>query len=140
MNRVTLANLPWSSVDESMAARIPCDSPEQHRDWLRRLVDSGQARVSQIMQDGKQTGLLCWAIDEGAAREFVVVASFCESADGQPVTRELVEAAEALARRENCISLRLATVRRAVASVACSAFGFRVSEIVLRKSLLNGKE
>ena len=60
---------------------------------------------------------------------------FGETPDGRPITDEIGRACEALARAEKCTSLRFHTCRRAMARFAVEKFGYRISEIVMRKTL-----
>jgi len=63
------------------------------------------------------------------------MAMFGETPDGRPITDEIGRACEALARAEKCTCLRFHTCRRAMARFAVEKFGYRISEIVMRKTL-----
>lgn len=139
ISRLILDRGPWDAIDEDFAARIPFDSPHESKDLLRRLVTSGKSTAHRILTpSGERIGLLVTRIEEGnEGRELVCQAVFMDSPDCQPLTRQFAEANEALARAEKCTCLRFHTCRPQMARFAADNYGYRASEIVMRKTLSN---
>ena len=136
ISRLLLERAPWDAVDSEFERRIPFDSPHESAGLLQRMVAEGTAHVHRFIRNGERIGLLVTRIDDGnLGREFVCIAMFAETADGRPITAEIGRACEALARAEGCTCMRFHTCRPAMARFAVEHFGYRVSEIVMRKTL-----
>lgn len=136
ISRLILERAPWDKVDDSFAAQIPFDSPHESADLLRRMVAAGQSTAHQLHHNGKRVGLLVTRCEEGnMGRELVCQAVFMADPEGIPLTREFAEACEALALAEGCCVLRFHTCRPQMARFACENYGYRISEIVLRRTL-----
>jgi hypothetical protein len=97
------------------------------------MCESGEAQLYRLIEDGRRVGMLVCKVDEGAARELVLVAAFC--AGSESFSRDLGRAAEVIARQRGCVSIRFHTVRPALARIAADEFGYRLSEIILRKNV-----
>lgn len=129
-----LERAPWDAIDDEFQARIPFDSPHESADLLARLVREGSATSHRLMHDGRRVGLVITRVDEGnTGRELVLVAAYCDAE--APLSREIADAVEALARAERCASIRFHTVRPAAARYAVDQYGFRLTELVLRKNV-----
>lgn len=136
VSRLLLARTPWDASDEAFAAKIPFDSPHESKDLLARLVKSGAATAHAFMWEGQRVGVLITRVEEGnMGRELVCMAMFGATPSGEPMTAEIGRACEALARAEKCCCLRFHTCRPAMARYACEVAGYRISEIVCRKTL-----
>lgn len=136
ISRLILDRGPWDAIDEAFAAKIPFDSPHESKDLLRRLVAAGQSTAHRLTHEGKRIGLLVTRCEDGNdGRELVCQAVFMDSPDGLPLTRPFADACEALARAEGCNVLRFHTCRPQMARFAADHYGYRASEIVMRKTL-----
>ena len=124
---------PWDALDSEYEKRIPYDAPADHVDCLRRMVAAGEAFLYHLESGGERVGLAVVKVDDGAARELVLVAVFCDG--GAPFSREIAHAAERIARELRCISIRFHTVRPAAARLAADEFGYRLTEVVMRKTV-----
>lgn len=132
-SRLLFERAPWDAIDAEFEKRIPFDSPSDWRDVLSRMCQSGEAFSYRIVEDGQRIGVLVCKVDEGAARELVVIAAYC--AGSSPFAREIARAAESIAREERCISIRFHTVRPAAAQLAAQEFGYRLTEVIMRKNV-----
>lgn len=132
--RLLHSTLPWEEVDSHFEERIPFDSPTESGDYLRRLVDAGQATRHRLVAGGKTSGIVVTRVETGSlGRELVCLAAY---SDARPaLSADLAEAIELLARAEHCSSIRFHTVRPGLVKVSCE-LGYRVSEIVLRKDIV----
>ena len=129
-----LARAPWDAIDDAFQALIPFDSPHESADLLARMVREGSATHHRLVHEGRRVGLIVTRCEQGSAgRELVLIAAFCASE--QPLSAEIAEAVESLARAEGCASIRFHTVRPAAARYAAEHYGFRLTELVLRKTL-----
>lgn len=142
--RLLLQRCPWDAIDSAFEQRIPFDEPSENADLLSRMVREGRATRYRLddKESGERIGSLIVRVEEGSAgRELVAVAAFvCDSArraQAWSVTSSalLADALDALARAEGCCSIRIHTVRPGMARIACDDHGYRVSEIVLRKTV-----
>jgi hypothetical protein len=136
ISRLLLDRAPWDAIDDSFAARIPFDSPHESSDLLRRMVAAKTSTAHRFILDGQRAGLLITRIEEGTAgKELVCQAMFAETPDGLPITELIGAACENLARLEGCNCLRFHTCRPQMARFAADRFGYRLSELVMRKTL-----
>lgn len=136
ISRLLFERAPWDSVDASYAARIPMDSPHESADLLARMVQSGDVTPFRITFGPERVGLLLVRVEEGSlGRELVVVSAFMQRGDGHPLSREFAAAIEELAAKEGCNVIRFHTVRPGAARLAAEEFGYRITEIVLRKNV-----
>ena len=136
ISRLILERGPWDYVDDTFAARIPFDSPHESRDLLARMVREGTSTAHRLVVDGRRCGLLVTRCEDGnQGRELVCQAVFLDHPADDPLTKPFADACEALARAEGCNVLRFHTCRPAMARFACENYGYRVSEIVLRRTL-----
>ena len=134
LSALLLRRAPWDAVDSSFAARIPFDSPSQTTDDLVRRVRDGVAVSHQLIHNGSRCGLVITEVEHGSAgRELVVVSAFSDSPE--PLSDALAEAMEAIGRAEQCVSIRFHTIRPAAARYAAERHGFRLTELVMRKTL-----
>lgn len=97
------------------------------------MCAAGEASLYRLVEDGRRIGILVCRVDEGRARELVLVAAFCEGS--RPFARELAQAADHVARTLGCVSIRFHTVRPGAARIAAEEFGYRLTEVVLRKNV-----
>jgi hypothetical protein len=134
VSKLLFERAPWDALDAEFEKRIPFDSPSDWRDVLSRMCQSGEAFSYRLVENGKRVGVLICKVDEGAARELVVVAAYC--AGSQPFAREIGQAAELIAREQRCISIRFHTVRPAAARLAAEEFGYRLTEVIMRKNVV----
>ncbi|MGH8016971.1 MAG: hypothetical protein ACREIA_01565 [Opitutaceae bacterium] len=126
--------LPWHAIDSEFESRIPFDSPHESRDYLQRLVNSGIATRHRLVKESETVGIVITHVETGSlGRELVCIAAYSDSR--APLTDELFEAMELLARAERCVSIRFHTVRAALVRRAAEDMGYRVSEIVMRKNV-----
>jgi cytosine/adenosine deaminase-related metal-dependent hydrolase len=132
-SRLLLNRAPWDAIASEWERQIPFDDPAAHTDGLSRLVMSGAANCYHVVKDGERIGIVVTKVEESAARELVVVAIY--SASPEPISPQLAEAIEDLARAESCISIRFHTIRAAAARYAAERHGYRLTELVMRKSL-----
>lgn len=110
------------------------DSPSEHNDYLREMVKEGRATLHQLLVDGKRVGLTITTVEiHSAGRELVSIATYSNNTLG--ITPALSEALEEMARHENCQCIRLHTARHGLVKLATENYGFRISEIVLRKNI-----
>lgn len=128
-----LERAPWDALDDSFAARIPFDHPAGHVDDLQRLCAAGRASAHRLIVDDRRIGVAVIQVEEARFRELVVVAVF--SSSDAPISFELAQACEALARAEGCISIRFHTCRESAARFAAAHLGYRLTEIVMRKAI-----
>lgn len=138
ISRLILDRGPWDAIDEAFAAKIPFDSPHESKDLLRRLVEKGISTAHRLLTPtGQRIGLLVTRCEDGnEGRELVCQAVFMETPDPmQPLTRQFADACESLARAEGCNVLRFHTCRPQMARFAADNYGYRASEIVMRKTL-----
>lgn len=131
--RLRLERTPWDAVDDAYQARIPFDAPAAHADTLSRLVAAGAAAKHTLLVDGVRRGMVVTQVEQHARRELLVIACFCEGPD--PMSDEIAAAVEALARAERCVSIRFHTIREAAARWAAERHGYRLTELVMRKTL-----
>jgi hypothetical protein len=124
---------PWDSLDSEFEKKIPFDSPAEHRDCLRRLVESGEAQLWHLIENEKRIGFVVTRVESDAGRELVIVSAYCNGT--VPFAREIAETAEKIAIENRCQSIRFHTVRPAAARLAADEFGFRLTELVLRKNV-----
>lgn len=124
----------WSDDADRWQHSIPFDNPTAWNDYLARGVKDGSFVLLDITNNGERVGLLVYRVDASAARELVIVAAYCNPIPGVDVSTFIVETSEALGKKENCQSVRFHTLRPGLITKTTKA-GFRVAEIVLRKSL-----
>jgi hypothetical protein len=132
-HRVLLERAPWDSVDEAYCEQIPGDNPVSHTADLIAAVGRGDYSARQIHYDGHRVGLVIFTVDEGRMREFVIQAMYCDCE--QPLCGPVGRQLEALARALGCASLRTHTVRHALARALAYLDGWRLTEVIMRKSL-----
>lgn len=122
---------PGTFDDEAAAAarRIPHDWPGDHVETLRAQVEAKEISLVHVYENGARAGFLAYGID---GREFVIVSAFART--GENFTEKIMPQIEALALASGCSSLRFHTMRAGLIHKAIP-LGFRISEIVLRKSL-----
>jgi hypothetical protein len=133
ISRLLFERGPWDAIDSEFEKRIPFDEPSAHEDCLRRQVETGEAAAHRIIYEGKRVGLVVTKIEEDAAREFVIVAIFCDAP--VPLSREIQAACYRLAQESKCISMRFHTVRPAAARIAADEYGYRLTEVIMRKAV-----
>lgn len=133
ISRVLLQRGPWDTISQAFEKLIPFDSTVDHADELGRQIAAGVSTAHNIVHEGKRVGITITRVEEGKTRELVLVAVYCGAA--VPLSREIAEAVEAMARAEKCDSIRFHTVRPAAARFAADEYGFRCAEIVMRKDL-----
>ena len=133
-HRVLLERAPWDSVADDFAARIPYDAPTLHEDYLREAVRAGEALSWFIRLDGRRIGLVIGHVETGRVKEFVIQAMFSDSG-AEPVTEPVGRQLERIARAQGCASMRIHTVRHALARLMTEKYGFRLCEVILRKTL-----
>lgn len=132
---ILLRSAPWDALDDTFAARIPMDSPHESADLLARMVADKSATAHQILKDGERIGLLITRVDVGTlGRELVVIAAY-SAASGVSILPQIIDAADALARHEQCVSVRFHTARHGLANEA-PKFGYRLTELVFRKNVI----
>lgn len=131
--RLRLDRVPWDSLAAEHYRRIPMDSPAEHAGTLEREVIEGRAQAWRIWHDDKPVGLAITRTEEDKAKEFVICAMYSESEYpmSAPTGREL----ERIARAQGCISIRFHTCRHALARAAAEIDGYRLCEIIMRKTL-----
>lgn len=133
ISRLLFERGPWDAIDTEFEKRLPFDSPSDHEDCLRRQVEAGTADAWRIMHEGQRVGLVVTRIDEDAAREFVIMAIFCDAP--VPLSRDIQATCYDLAQKAGCISMRFHTVRPAAARLAAEEYGYRLSEVIMRKPI-----
>jgi hypothetical protein len=137
ISRLLLERAPWDAIDDAYASKIPFDCPHESADLLRRMVSDHTSTAHRFVLDGRRAGLLITRVEAGTAgKELVCQAMFAETADGLPITELIGDACEGLARAEGCNCLRFHTCRPQMARFAADRFGYRLSELVMRKTLL----
>lgn len=133
LKTLALARMPWDAVCDRWARLIPGDDPLFNLDSLKSRTESGLLTHHAVMQDGKRIGFVLTAIESGSnAKELVIVASYIQP--GANASDDL-SACEAIARAENCDSIRIHTVRPGLVRKLTQNHGFRLSEVILRKTL-----
>lgn len=136
VSRLILERAPWDHIDDDFAKRIPFDSPHESADILARAVAAGESTAHQLHYKGSRIGILVTRVEAGnIGRELVCQAVFMDDPQGVPLTREFADACEALARAEQCVTLRFHTCRPAMARFACEHYGYRITELVLRRDI-----
>jgi hypothetical protein len=133
ISKVLFARAPWDAIDTEFMKRIPFDDPAEFEDCLCREVQSGKAESLRILHDGKRVGIAVIRIEEEAAREMVICAIFCDAP--VPLSREIQTALHLIAKDRKCVSMRFHTVRPAAARLAAEEYGYRLSEIVMRRAV-----
>lgn len=134
--RVLMARAPWDALDDAYAARIPFDSPAEHRDLFRRECNAGRAACYHLHDAaGARCGIIICRVEEAAERELVLMGIYAETADGVPLTGQISGLCDDLARAERCTSIRFHTIRPAVARAAVAFHGFRLTELVMRRAV-----
>jgi hypothetical protein len=126
----------WSEDADKWQHSIPFDNPTAWNDYLARGVKDGSFVLLDITHKGERVGILVYRVDASAARELVIVAAYCNPIPGEDVSSFIVKTSEAIGHKENCQSVRFHTLRPGLITKTTKA-GFRVAEIVLRKSLEN---
>lgn len=136
ISRVLLERIEWDALATEHEGKIPFDASAEHTDELRRQVAAGTSTACAILRDGQRIGLAVVRVEEDRAREFVIVAVFCDTPPGsRPLTHELQDALEAMARAQACQTIRFHTIRPAAVHLAATAYGYRLAEVVMRKDL-----
>jgi hypothetical protein len=113
---------------------LPMDSPIEFRDHLRRGIAEGGFHAATIGDEGGDRGLVVYKIEEGSEREICIVAYYAKDTAGRPMIPLIDVVAQTLARRFECSSIRFHTIRPGLMRHALER-GYRVSEIILRKSV-----
>lgn len=132
--RLRLERVPWDSLCENHYKRIPMDSPTEHADGLAQRVKAGKAQSWLLFNAaGKDIGLAITEIEANKAKEFVICAVFAESEF--PISLELNDQLERIARSQGCISMRFHTCRHALARYAVEFGKYRLCEVIMRQDL-----
>lgn len=136
-SELLLERAPWDAIASEYENRIPFDSPHERPDVLRRMVTEGRATLHQVLdRDREQIGILVTRVDVGTAgRELVIVAVCARGKSAVPISPQFAEAFDALARAEQCCTIRFHTMRHNLARLACEQYGYRITEIVLRRDV-----
>lgn len=121
-------------AETAAAARnIPHDEPGDFVEFLRAKIARGAAHVADAVNASGTVGFLVYAVSPfGAEKELVLVAAF--GRDRSDLTAEFMPEIDALARSLGCGTVRFHTMRPGLVTKA-KELGFRVSEMVLRKTL-----
>ncbi len=124
-------------IDELLAesqAAIPFDNPTGFADWILREVSSGNLLQVVMRIDGENVGTLTYCITGDTFKELLITSAFIKFA---PVNLlPIVDTfSTVIAKRANCKFIRFHTVRKGLIKIALKDYGYKVSEIVLRKTL-----
>lgn len=119
--------------------RIPHDNPTECMATLVEDVKAGEYEVLQMLHNGKQVGHIIYKVEQGDhGSEFLIVAATATDPTAQ-LTENILPLIEDLARRMNCRTMRLHTMRLGLVAKAMEQ-GWHTSEIVLRKELGDGPQ
>lgn len=134
ISRLLIERAPWDSTDQAFAKLIPFDDPAEHEDSFCREVNAGTMEALRINFDGKPVGIICLQVDESRLRELVIAGVFCDSPEG-PLSREIQAACVIAAQARRCVSMRFHTMRAAAARIAADEYGWRLTEVIMRKDV-----
>jgi hypothetical protein len=129
-----LREAQWDGQAEEWSRRLPHDWPGTHAGTLCERVESGRAKIVQLLSAGERIGFVVYEIDENFEHpEMILVAAY--SSEGRVDVTEmcLPELAE-LAAREGCATIRFHTMRPGLIAKAQRA-GYRVSEVIMRRDV-----
>lgn len=112
--------------------RIPFDSPHDWRADTLAKIRSGELTAAEIVQGGERRGVIVFAVYElSGVREFFVNCWFARMQDAFP---EIAPAVDAMAKAQNCTEIRFNTSRPGMVRAA-SEYGYKISEVILRKKV-----
>jgi len=143
LNKIALLASADLSQAEVALQRIPNDLPGLT--FSQSVIDqvkSGRYKLCEVLDNGEQIGFTVFFIDEQEGfREFVSVATKCFP--NKILRYDLENLFIELARRHECVSMRLHTLRHGLVNTALQN-GWHCAEIILRKPVTapsdHGKE
>lgn len=123
----------FDAATAAAARNIPHDEPGDFVEFLRGKIARGAAHVADAVNASGKPGFLVYAVSNfGTEKELVLLAAF--GRDRADLTAEFGPELETLARSLSCRSIRFHTMRPGLVKKA-KALGYRVAEMVLRKTL-----
>lgn len=132
LNKIALLASADLSQAEVALQQIPNDLPGLT--FSQSIIDqvkSGRYRLCEVQQDGEQIGFTVFYIEENEGfKEFVSVATKCFP--NKVLRYDLEMLFITLARKYECVSMRIHTLRHGLVSSALQN-GWHCAEIILRK-------
>ena len=133
LDTATLRRGDWDGEAKEFAKRIPHDNPTAHIHTLCRDVEAGGLEVLNVEINGQRAGICVYKIEEKAKKEMVIIAAFAVSGNND-LTLKLLPVMENFAKESGCASMRFHTCRGGLVEKSFLQ-GFRVSEVVMRKTI-----
>ncbi|MBC7367166.1 MAG: hypothetical protein H7343_10220 [Undibacterium sp.] len=134
MKLLTRMGSEFDAATAAAARFIPHDEPGDFVEFLRGKVVRGEASVCDIETASGVVGFGVYSVSKfGTARELLVIAAI-GSRDKTDITAEVMPELETLARANDCASIRFHTMRPGLVKKV-TAHGYRVAEMILRKTL-----
>lgn len=125
---VTLRALPYTDAVAEDLAKLPFDAPHAWHDWLTREIKTGGAQLCAIETAGQRVGLFAYRIDQQQKRELRVLGAY--AANSSNLSPRLFDAAFALAKQLDCVSVCFSTLRPGLVTLALE-HGYHVAEVFL---------
>jgi hypothetical protein len=138
LNQGVLRPGRWDETAEKWAKTIPHDEPGDFSEFLRAMVADGRAKLADVLTDAGRVGFLIYAVTNfsgaNAQKEMVLIAAMGDDAEHKDLTSEFLPQIEILAQSLGCKTVRFHTMRPGLVAKV-RAHGYRVSEMILRKTL-----
>lgn len=124
----------WDAQAEAWSRRIPRDVPGRYEEELAAKVSRGAAHLAHVETDAGLAGIIVYSVARvGSERELLIIAAF-GGQDRRDLTAEVLPEIEKLAVRMECKTVRFHTMRPGLIEKT-TAQGFRISEVILRKTV-----
>jgi hypothetical protein len=131
---IRLERVPWDTAMLEDMRRIPLDSPVENASDLVALVDQGKACALKITTDGDYAGILIYSIEtHHGVKELNFISLAAHAA--APISAHIARLLEDMATAADCQSIRFSTVHEGLARWAVKTCKFRISEIIMRKTI-----
>ena len=115
---------------------VPADSPTENFESIIKSVRSGEFQMLDVFEAGLKVGWTVYKICENEdGLEFLSVASYGKSLDGNDLSRAIIPILEGMAKQLGCKSIRLHTLRPGLVKKLSENMGWFVSEFVMRKAI-----